>query len=217
MGDRRCLPSFNCSFFFKSSLASWVSFVLLRLISSLRFLSILSWSDVPARFSANFCRSLQFAWSNGSFLVRITQKKIEPYSSNLAFFSSSVKGAISSVDSAKSACPVLLAWNSAWATLRSFRPHSLHNSDFASSPGCSAAASVFGSVSAALSASLARMSSRDFSWFFSSQSMAPWTLMSLALLPCEKYSIAYGSRTYSEQAPLEAARSPLRAGSPCHS
>ena len=90
--------SLSCSFFFRSSLMSWVSLVLLRRIScilvlvsyarlrlfqkpaSFLFLSALSCSDPPARFSAS--------------LFRI--------SSSLAFFSSSVKGAISSVDSAKS-------------------------------------------------------------------------------------------------------------------
>ncbi len=91
---------------------SWVSLVLLRRISldfetgsqcgynmllaadeptSFRFLSALSWSKLPDRFSASLRRS----------------------SSSLAFFSSSVSGAISSVDSAKSTCPVFVAWNSA--------------------------------------------------------------------------------------------------------
>src|SRR5579859_5974217 len=79
--------SLICSFTFNCSLISWLSLVFFLLISSLRFLSNLSCSDIPARLAANFSLS----------------------SCSLAFFSSSVRGAISSVDSEKSWCPVLLA------------------------------------------------------------------------------------------------------------
>ena len=101
---RFAAASLSCSFFFRSSLISCVSLVLFRRISydpsqlalstqiqqclaSFFFLSNLSCSDVPDRFSA-------------SFLLN---------SSSLAFFSSSVRGAISSVDSEKSTWPVLVA------------------------------------------------------------------------------------------------------------
>ena len=81
-------------------------------LTSLRFCSILSCADVPARLSAALRRS----------------------SSNLAFFSSSVRGAISSVDSAKSVCSVLVAWNSACAWLRNFFPQLLQIRLRATSP-----------------------------------------------------------------------------------
>jgi hypothetical protein len=137
--------SLICSFTFSCSLISWLSFVFFLLISSLRFLSILSCSDIPARLAANFSRS----------------------SSSFAFFSSSVRGAISSVDSEKSWCSVLDAWNSACAVDRNFLPHSLQTRLRAASPGCRAGGSA--------SADSLRSSS-VFDEFVSSQSMASCTV-----------------------------------------
>ena len=137
LGSRFNVPSLRSSFFAKSSFMSCVSLVLFRRISSFRFLSSLSCSDVPALFSASFVRSLEHSVCSTVYPCLYSCGDLT-YSSSFAFFSSSVKGAISWVDSSKSLCPVLLAWNSAWATLRSCRPQSLHKRDLASSPGCKA-------------------------------------------------------------------------------
>lgn len=73
-----------------------------QLPTSFLFWSILSCSDTPARFAA----SLAFS------------------ASNLAFFSSSVNGAMASVDWEKLVCSVLVAWKLASSELRNFLPQS---------------------------------------------------------------------------------------------
>jgi len=147
--------------------------------TSFRFCSSLSRIACLAFFSDIFCFS----------------------SSNLAFFSSSVNGAISSVDSEKSTCslfritvsPLLLkdiprlprgsevtyvldAWNSACAMLLNFFPHSLHIMLFATSPSLRASGSMVGSVSAFVEDAGAVSSSSGLSWLSSSHWRAPCTM-----------------------------------------
>ena len=142
--------SLICSFFWSSSFASCVSLVDFRRISSFRFFSCLSTSDSPARLAAARSRSS---------LMR-------------ACFCSSVRGAISSVDSAKSVWPDFPAWNSACAWLRNFLEHSLQIR--LAAVGSSVASPVLEEGAAAAMEAL--ISSRGVSWFLSSQSTAPWTV-----------------------------------------
>jgi hypothetical protein len=135
------------------------------------------------RTSFFFCSSLSRRACLAFFSAKASRN-----SSNRCFFSSSVRGAISSVDSSKSTCSlrsrqpnlkfntvliyityVFSAWNSACAILRNFLPQTLHFMDFATSPSFRAAGSMLASVSALV------ISSRDLSWFVSSHSRAPWT------------------------------------------
>lgn len=118
--------------------------------TSFLFLSILSCSDCTARFAASFSRS----------------------SVRRAFFSSSVRGASSSVDSEKSTCSVFDAWNSACAWLLNFFPHSLQTRLRGSSPSLRAGPSS----SCAASAAAALISSSGLSWFASSHSRAACTM-----------------------------------------
>lgn len=120
-------------------------------------------------------------------------------SASFCCFSSSVRGAISSVDCSKFSCwlcnriskcshgkgmaghsYVFSAWNWTCIMDRNFLPQSVQTIDLASSPSLSGAGSMLGFVSSdsgAAAASAVRISSMLLSWLSSSHCKAPFTVV----------------------------------------